>query len=71
MQQSPSGGHLNRPAGQEVSWLLWKPNVHYLVHKVPPVESVVKQVNPVRVPISYNFTLHFIIRFLYKLWFHK
>jgi hypothetical protein len=30
---------------QEISRLLWDPNVHFLVHNIPPLEPTTKQVN--------------------------
>jgi len=39
VKQSPSSEATNCPGGQKISRVLWKPNFHYRVHKVQPLDS--------------------------------
>jgi hypothetical protein len=65
MEQSSSWQPKIRPASQEISRLLWDPNVHYRVHKIPQVVSNLSLVNPIHIPILY-FKIHFNITFPFK-----
>jgi hypothetical protein len=40
--------------GQEIFHLQWKQKIHYRVHKSPPLDPILNQINPV-----HNLTSHF------------
>jgi hypothetical protein len=45
---------------QEITSILWGLKVYYHVHNIPPVISVLKQINSVHTLKSYFFKIHFI-----------
>jgi len=64
VEQSPSWEANSHSASQEIFFLLWNPEVHYRVHKSPPLVPVLSKMNPVHNFLSYFskinliFTLH-------------
>jgi len=57
MQQCPWKANLFS-ASQEIPRILWKPKVHYRIHKCPPPVPIVSQLDPVHTPTSYFLETH-------------
>jgi hypothetical protein len=55
MEQSPSCEANRFSASQEIPRTLWKPNVHYRIHKCPPPLTILSHLDPV-----YAQTFHFL-----------
>jgi hypothetical protein len=51
MEQSPSWETDRFLASQEISRVLWNPDVHYSVLKSTPLVPVSNHINPVHIPI--------------------
>jgi hypothetical protein len=58
MEQTVSSYTDSRSACQEISLLL-NPNVHYRVHKSPPVDPILNQMNSVHIVTPYFFKINF------------
>jgi hypothetical protein len=59
MEQDPSWESDSHSVNQEISPVLWNPKVHYHVHKNPPVDSILSQMNLVYILTPYFFKINF------------
>jgi len=53
LEQIPRSEANHHSASQEIPRLLWNPKVHYLVHTILPLVSVLKQIHPVHIFPTY------------------
>ena len=53
MDKSPSTETNRFSASQDIPRILWKPNVHCLIHKCPPPVPIQSQFDPLLTPTSY------------------
>jgi len=58
VEQSHSWGDNSSSARQKIPPFLWDPNVHYCVHKSPPLDPIVNQFNPVHSLRPFSFKIH-------------
>jgi hypothetical protein len=58
MQQSTPWEANRFSATQEISRILWNPEVHYRIHNSPPPVLILSQINPVHAPTSHYLRIH-------------
>jgi hypothetical protein len=59
VELSPSWETASCAATQELPRIVWIPNVHYRVHKSPPLVPALSQINPIHTILSYLSKIHF------------
>ena len=83
MEQRPSCEANSSSATQEISCIVWNPNIHYHIYKIPPAVPIQSQIDLVHAPpfphstslrsilvLSYHLHLDiFFLKYLYYLQF--
>ena len=58
MAQSPYWEANRFSASQEIPQILWKPKVHYRIHKCPPPVPILSQLDPFHTPTTHSLRIH-------------
>ena len=71
MEQNPFRRPEKSSESQKITRILWKPTVSHRIHKHPPHNPILSQINPVYTLISQFLEIHFNIVLSSKLRFSK